>query len=282
MIKLALFGDPVSHSVSPAIHQAFAQQFALSVSYQRILAPPDLFFARWHEFVQAGGVGANITVPLKELACKIPEQLEAPAQISGALNTLIKKEQMWVGTNTDGLGLVQDLLRLNYPLKNARLLMLGAGGAARGVLPALIEAGVAHIHIANRTEQRAVELVKVFKNTSLPKIPISVSCLEQIPRQPYQIIINATSAGLNNHKLLLSEKVFEAQPACYDMVYGTKPTLFTQTALQNNCQAAEGLGMLVGQAAISFKYWTGNMPRITPVIEEIRQKQALWSSEDAV
>lgn len=278
MIKLAVFGRPIHHSLSPEIHTAFAQQFGLAVEYTRIEATAEQFDARFAAFVQAGGVGANITLPLKEYAFTYADTQSPIATQTGAINTLVKQGQQWFGTNTDGLGLVADLQQQGLDLEGANVLILGAGGAARGVVPALTAAGVKHIHVANRTSQRAKELVQdARKHATKSAIEFTCSSIEDIPSMSFHIIVNATSSSLHGQQLMVSPAVFAASPFCYDMVYGAEPTPFIQFALTKKCKVADGLGMLVGQAAESFRLWTGESPKTLPVLTALRREHRLWS-----
>lgn len=279
MIKLAVFGDPIEHSLSPFIHAAFAEQTGVAVDYTRIHAPAAEFKQAFSQFVAAGGVGANITLPLKQLALELVDRLLPEAVYAGAVNTLIKKQQTWLGTNTDGIGLVRDLQRLGINLQDAQVLLVGAGGAARGAIPALLAEHVASVHVVNRTPERAQELIKdvsqyVFGPRSLQQ---SAQCLtaggfEQLTAAGFNLIINATATGLYGQSLPLTANVFAAKPLCYDMVYGKQATPFMQQAAQYGCTTADGLGMLVEQAAASFLLWTGVAPETACLLQQLRQQ----------
>ncbi|RUO43663.1 shikimate dehydrogenase [Aliidiomarina taiwanensis] len=277
-MKLAVFGSPIRHSLSPDIHTAFAEQFGLAVQYTRIEATAEQFETRFAAFEKAGGIGANITLPLKEYAFTYADSRSSIASQTGAVNTLVKQGQDWFGTNTDGVGLVADLQSLETDLAGARVLLLGAGGAARGVIPALTNAGVQYLHVANRTEQRANQLVQhARKHATSSTIEFAFSRIEDIPNMGFQVIVNATSSGLQGQRLPIPSAVFANTPFCYDMVYGAQPTLFLQAALASHCQVADGLGMLVGQAAESFRLWTGKTPETGSVLTRLRNQHKLWS-----
>lgn len=280
MIKLAVFGDPIGHSLSPTIHAQFAEQAGLAIEYIRIQASAAAFEERFAEFASGGGVGANITLPLKELAFQWADQCTAAAIQAGAVNTLTKYENKWFGENTDGIGLVADLQHHRISLEGAQVLLIGAGGAARGVMPALLAAKVASVHVANRTPERAEALIARIKShvTSKPMAPISAGSLSSIPNAPFTVIINSTSSGLQGQSLALPNHILNTKPFSYDMVYGAKPTPFMQWALSNDCPVADGLGMLVNQAAASFQLWTKITPDVRPVLLLLRNRLGLWNS----
>lgn len=282
MIKLAVFGDPIGHSLSPVIHTEFAEQAGLVIDYTRIQASAIEFAEHFSRFVSEGGVGANITLPLKELALELADQLTPIATQAGAVNTLVKNNGSWLGTNTDGMGLVSDIEQHNINLQGTQILLLGAGGAARGVVPALLSAKVASIHVANRTPERAEALVQHalshFNSPQAVNAKLSAGALSLLPHEQYSVIINATSSGLHGEGLSLPEWLFNDKPFSYDMVYGANPTPFLHLALDKGCPVADGLGMLVGQAAESFRLWTGVNPDIQPILLRLRKRLGLWNS----
>lgn len=274
-----MFGYPIEHSVSPQIHTAFAAQFGHDVEYARILAAPEQFAERLQEFRDAGGVGANVTVPLKEIALTLCHDLSERAQRAGAVNTLVRTKQGWYGDNTDGTGLVRDLQRLGVLLADARVLIVGAGGAVRGVLMPLLAEGVATVHIVNRTAARAEQLVANFLdrkgtdgNNDNRAFVTAGGLSTAESDQPWTVVINGTAAGLQGERPQLSEKILHGQPFCYDMVYGRQPTAFLQWASKLHCKTADGLGMLVEQAALSYVAWTGEAPETQPVFQDLRAK----------
>ncbi|MCH8501002.1 MAG: shikimate dehydrogenase [Aliidiomarina sp.] len=265
-MKLAVFGYPIEHSLSPQIHTAFAAQFGRRLEYQRILAAPEQFSQRLAEFVASGGVGANVTVPLKEQVLSFCTTLSERAEQAGAVNTLILREGRWLGDNTDGLGLVRDLLRLGVKLAGARILIIGAGGAVRGVLGPLLAAQAQVIHVVNRTVARAQQLADEFAGVTAGDYD---SALQD---EPWDLIIHASAASLYGELPPLSEKILHGAPFCYDMVYGAQPTVFLQWAQQSGCKVADGLGMLVEQAALSYQAWTGEQPQTELVLNELRRQ----------
>lgn len=270
--KFTVFGSPIAHSRSPQIHQCFARQGGLTIDYTRSLTSASDFPEAFRQFAASGGVGANVTLPLKEIALRYVESVSERAQAAGALNTLIKTEQGWYGDNTDGAGLLLDLQRLDVDLAEAKVLLVGAGGATRGIIQPLVEAKVAELVIANRTESKAQVIVSEWRQrlgNSGPKLASYGLADDQLNR-PWDLIINATSAGLGGERPMLSAQILEAQPFCYDMVYGAKPTAFLAWAQGHQCAVADGLGMLVGQAAESFYLWTGYRPELADALAKLR------------
>lgn len=265
-----MFGNPIGHSKSPLIHRLFAQQCAEVMQYEAILAPVDGFADAWRNFVAAGGRGGNVTVPFKELAFQLAEVLTERARKAGAVNTLsLNAQGQLCGDNTDGAGLVADLIRLGVSLHGKRVLLLGAGGASRGVIQPLLSAGVAELVLANRTLQKAELIAGSFSEQ------VKACALDTIPVQPYDLVINATSSGLSGSRPDISAQHLQHCQLAYDMMYGKEPTAFLQWCqLQGVAQCADGLGMLVGQAAESFAIWRGKKPDITPVLAELKRQLA--------
>ena len=267
--RYAVFGNPISHSKSPRIHALFAAQTGQAMSYEALLAPLDGFAAAVHEFASAGGRGANVTVPFKEDACRLASTLTPRAQAAGAVNTLSFGEDGIRGDNTDGAGLVRDLTHnQGVDLAGKRILLLGAGGAARGVILPLLEAAPAALMIANRTEEKAFRLVLEFtgKTGTLPE-----ACgFTQLVGHSFDLVINATSTGLSDTPLPLPPHLFAPYAVAYDMVYG-RETPFMKQARTAGCRVADGLGMLVEQAAEAFFLWRGVRPETGPVLAMLRQ-----------
>ena len=269
MDRYAVFGNPIAHSKSPFIHQHFAKQTHEPLSYEAILAPVAGFADSWWAFVQAGGKGANVTVPFKEQAFALAEVLSDRAKQAGAVNTLyIDNHGKLVGDNTDGIGLVQDLTRLGVALSDINILLIGAGGASRGVVGPLLDAGVANIVIANRTEQKAVALASHFS------AKVKGVALNNVPQLPYQLIINATSSALTGERPALAEQHLAHCKFAYDMMYGAVPTAFLQWCAANGVAArADGIGMLVAQAAAAFTIWRGKQPAVEPVLALLNEQR---------
>ena len=262
-------GNPIAHSKSPLIHRLFAEQTGEQLVYEALLVNRDAFAQAIAMFLIKGGKGLNITVPFKQEAREIADELSDRARKARAVNTLIVNDEGGLfGDNTDGIGLVRDLTRnLGFELRGKNILVLGAGGAARGVLAPLLEQAPAAVHIANRTAERALELADAFADAG----PVSGSGLEDIKPLRYDLIINATAAGLHGQVPDLPEGLISADTWCYDMMYGSQPTAFMRYAKQRGSQRCfDGLGMLVEQAAESFRLWRGVTPDTAPVIAALR------------
>lgn len=266
MKQFAVFGNPIAHSKSPEIHTAFAKQFDIDLSYERILAELGQFNQYADDFFQHG-LGANITVPFKEDALLYADELSPAAKSAGAVNTLIKKDNNIIGDNTDGVGLVNDI-RDNHKVSfsGKKVLIIGAGGAARGIVLPISQENPQSITIANRTVEKAQQLAKQFQSHAT----LAAKPLDAL-NSNYDIVINATSASLSGNQLTLSEAIVNADSFTYDMMYAAKPTPFMQFAKQHGAQAVDGLGMLVEQAAKSFYLWHGVKPETKSIIASIRQ-----------
>lgn len=270
--RFGVVGHPIAHSQSPFIHHAFARQTGFSLIYEKILAPRDGFKTTVQDFFQSGGRGLNITVPFKQEAYDLARpHLSSRATLAAAVNTLWMHDNAVHGCNTDGAGLIADLKRLEYAPKDRRILLLGAGGAARGVIPAVLEAGCRSLHIANRTEPNAQQLMQDFSAYASHHVAtLTAGALTQIQGE-WDIVINATSSSLDSASSFNIPLNFAASALAYDMVYAAHPTAFMRQALQQGAQhAQDGLGMLVGQAAVSFSIWHGIEPDISPVLVSLR------------
>ncbi len=271
--RYAVIGNPISHSRSPLIHAAFAAQTGASIEYGTLLAPLDGFAASVERFIAEGGAGLNVTLPFKEQACDWVQQrggsISARALAAGAVNTLRFDAGEVLGDNTDGAGLVRDLeLRHGIALRGMRVVLLGAGGAARGAAQALLARGVAALLIANRTPARARQLV-----TALADQRASAIEWHGIGAAGAQLLLQATSAAFTGGALELPAGVFAGQPFCYDMTYAPRSTAFLDQARQAGCRrGADGLGMLVEQAAESFLLWRGVRPQTEPVYRSLREQ----------
>jgi shikimate dehydrogenase len=276
----AVIGNPISHSKSPLIHAAFAAQTKQHISYQPVLAPLDGFAATVRDLIAQGFKGANVTVPFKFEAFALCDNLSERAFAAGAVNTLtfengkINGDTIINGDNTDGIGLVNDItLNLGYALQGAQILVLGAGGAAQGVMLPLLNANPASISIANRSMERAHFMVQKFA-AAHPICNIAVCSYENLMppflTQPFDVIINATSTGLTETKLNLCDDIFSTKTLTYDMMYG-RETPFMAQARANGARVSDGLGMLVEQAAEAFYLWRGVRPETAPVMAQIRK-----------
>lgn len=265
----AVMGNPIVHSKSPRIHTLFAQQTGESLDYTAILVPLDGFEAAVTAFVASGGKGLNITVPFKEQAWRLATTRSPRAERAGAVNTLVlHPEGLHHGENTDGVGLVRDLAdNHGMELAGRRILLVGAGGAARGVIEPLLDTRPGLLVIANRTADRAVDLARHF--CTLGRIE---GCgLDAIAGQSFDLVINATAASLAGAVPALPDDVVGEHTACYDMMYGTEPTAFMRWAQARGAQRVmDGLGMLVEQAAEAFYLWRKVRPDTAPVIAALR------------
>jgi shikimate dehydrogenase len=257
----AVFGNPIAHSQSPQIHEQFARRSNQDLSYVRIQPEPDQFSTMLSAFFQMGGKGANITGPFKLEAYAQCQQLTPRAKLAGAVNTIWQENGHLVGDNTDGVGLVRDLRSQGIELKNKRILIVGAGGASRGIIGPIAQELPSSLIITNRTVGKAEELVVAFKElTNSIAVDIrawSLSQLEQENLLPFDLVMNASAAGLDRQSPfseLAAKSVFRPNCFAYDLLYG-KTTPFIQQALERGCRVSDGLGMLVEQAAEAFVLW---------------------------
>lgn len=263
MEQYAVFGNPVAHSKSPFIHHLFAQQMNIEHPYGRILAPLDGFIQAVDSFFNTGGRGCNITVPFKEEAFARADELTERAALAGAVNTFKRLEDgRLLGDNTDGIGLLSDLERLGFIKPGYRILLVGAGGAARGALLPLLSLDC-DVTVVNRTHARAAELGSLFAHAGSVKALTS----EQLSGESFDLIINATSSGMNGGVPDIPASTIGQNVFCYDMFYQQGETSFLSWCRQHGAvHRADGLGMLVGQAAHAVLLWHGALPEIEPVI----------------
>ncbi|APG20186.1 shikimate dehydrogenase [Kosakonia radicincitans DSM 16656] len=271
MESYAVFGNPIAHSKSPFIHQQFALQLGIDHPYGRVLAPINDFVNTLDAFFAAGGKGANVTVPFKEEAFARADELTERAALAGAVNTLKRLDDgRLVGDNTDGIGLLSDLQRLGFIRPGFRILLVGAGGAARGVLLPLLSLDCA-ITITNRTFSRAEELAKLFAHTG----SVVAVQMDDLQEHEFDLIINATSSGIGGDIPALPSSLVHARLYCYDMFYQKGNTPFLDWSINLGAkQCADGLGMLVGQAAHAVLLWHGVLPDVEPVIQTLKQELA--------
>lgn len=278
MDRYGVIGQPIDHSRSPRIHALFAQATAQCMSYERIGPAVDQFEPAVLQFMREGGRGLNVTLPFKERALAMAHTCSERALAAGAANTLMFKQQQIYADNTDGVGLVCDLTQhLEFPLEDKRLLLIGAGGAARGVLLPLLKQNPALVVLTNRTLARAQQLQHDLAHCGL--LPSSllkklhVCALHEIPASPFDLVLNATSATLTGGEVLVPAAVFAPTTLAYDMVYGAVATPFMQLALRSGTQnVVDGLGMLVEQAAASFFLWRGVQPQTAAVLQQMRRQ----------
>jgi shikimate dehydrogenase len=268
MDAYVVIGNPIAHSKSPEIHACFARQCDQQLSYERLLAPVQGFKAAVQVFMRQGGRGANVTVPFKLDAHDLADTLSERARLAGAVNTLKFEHGRIHGDNTDGAGLVTDItVNAGQSLSGRRILLLGAGGAARGALLPLLEQRPAELVIVNRTRSRADELVTRFNEYG----PLRSAELAQV-EGAFDLVVNATSSSLNDDLPPLPPSVFCGQTLAYDMMYGRQPTVFMQFAQQHGASTRDGLGMLVEQAAEAFLLWRGVRPDTAEVFDLLRRQ----------
>ncbi len=267
--RYAVMGNPIAHSKSPGIHTAFAQQTGQDIEYSAILVEPDQFAQAVAQFRADGGMGLNITVPFKQQAWQFADEHSKRAELAGAVNTLyFKPEGICFGDNTDGVGLLHDIVQNHHGQVAAQhILLLGAGGAARGVLGPLLDEQPASLVVANRTAARAVELAQQFASHG----NISGCGFDQLQDKQFDLIINATAASLEGAVPPLADDVIAEGGWVYDMMYLAQPTAFMQWGTAHGAHlAVDGLGMLVEQAAESFYLWRGVRPDTAPVMAQLR------------
>lgn len=273
--RYAVIGHPIAHSQSPFIHAAFARQTGQDICYEAILAPLDGFAAAVHAFRQAGGKGMNVTLPFKLDALALADSASERARRAGAANTLRFEGAQIFADNTDGIGLVRDLRqRLALPLTGQRILILGAGGAARGVIEPLLAARPALLAIANRSVEKAHALRTAFAELA-ESTALASGGFADFAGAAFDLVINATSASLGGSELALPAGVFAEGALAYDMAYGLGETPFLKSACAlGAARFADGLGMLVEQAAESFYLWRGVRPTTAPVLAQLRERLA--------
>ncbi len=266
--RYAVIGNPIAHSKSPLIHAAFAEQTGESLSYTAELVEIGKVAEFVHEFMQHNGRGLNVTVPFKQDAFELADTLSDRARRAGAVNTLLLDNNIIYGDTTDGTGLLNDLVKNHeQSLKGKRILVIGAGGAVRGVLEPLLLENPERLVIANRTVEKAQQLANDFAAFG----NISACGFDQLESQQFDIIINGTSASLSGELPSLPENILAQQACAYDMMYAAEPTVFMQWASQQGATSVfDGLGMLVEQAAESFYLWRKKRPETRSVIDQLR------------
>ncbi len=271
VVRCCVVGSPIRHSRSPFIHRLFAEQFGLALRYDKREVGPGALAGVVAELVTDGVRGVNVTLPLKEEAWALASRRSPRATAAGAANVLsFEADGSVEADNTDGLGMVRDLLRHGVMLAGRRVLLLGAGGAARGIVPALFEAGIAGLLIANRTPDKAAALAAEFAALG----PVAMHDLNARCAEPADLVINSTSAGLtSNAPPLMPAGALGAATACYDLVYGSTETQFLRWAREQGVDLRiDGLGMLVEQAAAAFAHWHDLEPATEAVIQALRRR----------
>lgn len=271
MDRYIVIGNPVAHSLSPAIHGAFAQATGQALEYEKLLVPQGEFVSFARKFFDGGGRGANVTLPFKVDAFEWAEHRSERAKVAGAANFLMRRDGAIHADNTDGAGLVTDLMRNHgVRLDRASILILGAGGATRGIVAPLLAQGPERVVIANRTASRAEELVPRFRGAA----EVEGVALDAIPRARYDLVLNATSTSTHGETLELPEHALPRGAFAYDLAYGAGARAFVERARAAGMRAADGLGMLVEQAAESFELWRGVRPETAPVLASLRARMA--------
>ncbi|NBD94849.1 MAG: shikimate dehydrogenase [Gammaproteobacteria bacterium] len=263
--KLAVFGQPVAHSLSPRIHRLFGEQFGMEVDYAAIEAGVDELSERLAAFRSDGGTGANLTVPLKQAGLRLCTRVDRPARQAHAVNTLRLADDGWHGYNTDGAGLLLDFDRLGIDPGGRRVLVAGAGGAVAGILGPLLAREPACVHVINRTAERAERLAEKFAHLGT----IDGGGFESHPGSEFDLLIQSTSAGHADALPPLERDWLADSAVAYDLNYGAAHAAFAQWCQRHGLPAHDGLGMLVGQAALAFEIWTGRRPALSPVLDEL-------------
>lgn len=269
--RYAVMGNPVAHSKSPLIHRLFARQLGHRIEYLAIQVDPGGFAQAVDQFRAGGGLGLNITLPFKTEAFRLADRHSERARLAGAVNTLkFEADGRTFGDNTDGAGLVRDIeLNLGLSIRHKQVLLLGAGGAVRGVIAPVLKHHPARLVVANRTVGRARDLAQAFADAG----PLEACGFEQLRGRHFDIVINGTSASLAGEVPALPDTLYARGALAYDMVYGDRSTPFLEwSALHGAAQTADGLGMLVEQAAESYFVWRGVRPKTGLVIETLRRR----------
>lgn len=271
MSSFVVIGNPINHSKSPRIHQLFAQQTGITHPYEGLCAPLDGFAQALRAFFAKDGCGANVTLPFKQLAYELCSELTERAALAGAVNTLMKLDDgRLLGDNTDGIGLLSDLLRLDLIKPDDRILLVGAGGAARGAILPLLSFGCS-MAITNRTHAKADDLVQLFQHSGR----ICSLLQGQLAEGQFDLVINATSSGVAGGIPELPCTLVSERTRCYDMFYQIGDTPFLQWCREQGAsQMADGLGMLVAQAAHAFMLWHGVMPEITSALDILKAEMS--------
>lgn len=261
--RYAVIGNPIEHSKSPDIHLLFADQTGEQLHYEKILADEGKFSQVASEFFANGGKGLNVTVPFKNDACKFVDELTEYAKNAGAVNTIYKNENgKFVGANTDGIGLLRDLKKsLRVQIINKKILIVGAGGATQGIVEPLLHENPTELIIANRTVSKADAIAEQFKNFAKYKSSVTSCALSEIPKQPFDLVLHATSAGLQGDNVELPVEIIGPNTCCYDLLYSDQDTPFMTWARNHNAgKVVDGFGMLLEQAAEAFYLWRGQRP----------------------
>ncbi len=261
--QYAVIGNPVEHSKSPDIHLLFADQTGEQLNYEKILADEGKFSKAVTDFFANGGKGLNVTVPFKKDACEFVDELSDYAKHAKAVNTIYKNDDgKFIGDNTDGIGLLRDLKKtLRISIINKRILIVGAGGATQGIIEPLLNEQPSELIIANRTVSKAEVIAEQFKEFAQNKNAVKCCALNKIPKQPFDLVLHATSAGLQGNNVELPPEIIGPITCCYDLLYSDQDTPFMAWARSHNAEKViDGFGMLLEQAAEAFYLWRGIRP----------------------
>ncbi len=271
--RYAVLGNPVAHSQSPFIHAAFARQTGQAIDYTRVLCAMDGFEQAVRDFAASGARGCNVTVPFKFQSSALARQVTPRAALARAANTLRFDADGWLADNTDGIGLVRDIeVNAGHALSGQRVLLIGAGGAAAGVLGPLIEARPAQLHVANRTADKAAALVRRHAAwAGTHGVALTSSGLDSTGTA-YDVVLNSSASSLGGAEVPVSDAVLRAGTLAMDLMYGGAAQRFTDWAARLGATPRDGLGMLVEQAAEAFGVWRGVMPDTRPVLERLREQ----------
>ncbi len=268
--RYTVIGQPIAHSLSPVVHQLFGEHTQRKIKYTRTESTTETFDTTVRDWIASGGRGCNVTSPFKEQAVQVCDRLSREAHRAGSVNTIhLHRDGNLVGHTTDGPGLVADIVKnWRYPIADKRVLLLGAGGAARGVMQAILKQSPSMLHIANRTAEKAVALAEIFDDLGA----VSGSGYDALGElDAFDIVINATTSGMSGTMLVLPEHLMNAGSLAYDMTYAQRDTPFMLWAQQHGASTANGLGMLVEQAAESFLIWEDVRPKTRMVYPRLHE-----------
>ena len=268
--KYAVIGNPIKHSLSPTIHEYFAQKLNINLSYEKIFSDVDKFELELKKFFEAGGLGCNVTLPFKREAFLFTEEQSDIAKITGAVNTISKKNGVYFGDNTDGSGFIRDLKKnIKFDIAGKEVLILGAGGASMGIIPNIFLEKPKSLRIFNRTLENAKSLVERFSSIG------NINYIEKsdLVENKFDLIINATSQGMNQKRFDFTNRVFNDGSILYDLSYGNASKNIKDWAIENKIQFFDGLGMLIEQAADSFLIWEGERPNTFEELKNILIKE---------
>ena len=268
--KYAVIGNPIKHSLSPTIHEYFAQKLNINLSYEKIFSDVDKFELELKKFFEAGGLGCNVTLPFKSEAFLFTEEKSDVAKITGAVNTISKKNGVYFGDNTDGSGFIRDLKKnIKFDIAGKEVLILGAGGASMGIIPNIFLEKPKSLKIFNRTLENAKSLVERFSSIG------NINYIEKsdLIESKFDLIINATSQGMNQKSFDFTKRVFHNGSILYDLSYGNASKNIKDWAIENKIQFFDGLGMLIEQAADSFLIWEGERPNMIEELKNILIKE---------